>query len=120
MVRGEIWWAYLRKPRKSEPGFSRPVLIIQADSFNRSKISTVVCAIITSNLALEQAPGNVRISKKDSNLPRESVVDISQIVTIDKSYLTERIGAIPNRILTRVEAGLRLVLALDLLPWHSV
>ncbi|MEE9402325.1 MAG: type II toxin-antitoxin system PemK/MazF family toxin [Dehalococcoidia bacterium] len=113
MVRGEIWWASLRKPRKSELGYNRPVLIIQADSFSRSKISTVVCAIITSNLALEKAPGNVRIGKKESNLPRESVINVSQIVTIDKAYLTECIGAIPIQILAKVEMGLKLVLALS-------
>lgn len=83
MVRGEIWWADLPKPKKSEPGFRRPVLIIQADSFNKSKIKTMICCIITSNIEQTHAPGNVLLEKLESHLPKKSVINVSQIITID-------------------------------------
>ena len=110
MVRGEIWWANLPVPSGSEPGFRRPVLIIQADSFNRSKIKTVICSIITPNLNLAKVPGNVLLEKEDTNLPKPAVVNIPQIVTLDKSFLTECIGTLNKRILNKVESGLKLVL----------
>lgn len=110
MVRGEIWWASLPNPRASEPGYKRPVLILQSDAFNRSNINTVVCVIITSNIALARAPGNILLSKKDSNLPKKTVINVSQIVTLDKSYLTECVGAISKNIMNEVEKGIRLVL----------
>ncbi|TGK22050.1 type II toxin-antitoxin system PemK/MazF family toxin, partial [Leptospira stimsonii] len=84
MIRGDIWWVDLGIPFGSEPVFKRPVLIIQDDSFNESNISTVVSIAITSNLNLSEAPGNVLISKKESNLSKDSVVNVSQIVTLDK------------------------------------
>ena len=90
MLRGEIWWAELPKPRRSEPGYRRPLLIVQSDDFNRSRISTVIVAVITSNLRLALAPGNVALSKKASGLPKKSVVNVSQIITIDKSLLKEK------------------------------
>jgi len=110
--RGEIWWAALRSPRASEPGYRRPVLIIQADEFNASRIETVLAAIISSNLALADAPGNILVKATRSGLPRDSVVNVSQIVTINKSFLLERIGSLPGRQLAAVEQGLRLVLGL--------
>ncbi len=113
MVRGEIWWASLQQPKGSGPGFRRPVLIVQSDAFNRSNINTVICVVITSNLKLAKAPGNVHLSNKESNLSRDSVINISQIVTIDKSYLTECVGTVPDRILTSVEDGIKLVLNLN-------
>ena len=113
MVRGEIWWAHLREPQGSEPGYRRPVLVIQSDAFNRSKISTVVCLVITSNLRLAAAPGNVRMSKRESKLLKESIINVSQIVTLDKSYLTDCVGALSNRLLGRVENGMKLVLGLE-------
>ena len=110
--RGEIWWATLPSPRGSEPGFRRPVLVVQGDAFNRSRIETILAATITSNLRLADAPGNVRLSRRDSKLARESVVNVSQIVTLDKSYLTERVGKLSAKTFADVEAGLRLVLSL--------
>lgn len=111
MKRGEIWWASLKPPEGSGPGYRRPVLIVQANSFNESRISTVLVSVITSNLALAQAPGNVRISKSDSSLPKASVVNISQILTIDRKFLSERIGTLPGRVMDRVNEGLKLVLS---------
>jgi mRNA interferase MazF len=113
MVRGEIWWASLRKPKGSESGYRRPVVIVKSDVFTRSNINTVICAVITSNLKLEKALGNVRLSKRDSNLPRESVINVSQIVTIDKSHLTECAGTVPKRIMQQVDVGMKLVLNLS-------
>ena len=112
MKRGEVWWADLPEPSASEPGFRRPVLILQSDDFNRSRINTVVAAAITSNTKLAAAPGNVTLSKRSVNLGRESVVNVSQIVTLDKSFLTERVGRLRGAKLREVEEGVRLVLAL--------
>jgi mRNA interferase MazF len=110
--RGEIWLAGLTDPRKSEPGFSRPVLILQSDEFNRSRINTVIAAAITSNTKLAAAPGNVLLSKRSINLGRESVVNVSQIVTLDKSFLSERVGKLQPQKLREVDEGVRLVLTL--------
>ena len=112
MIRGEIWWASLRAPSGSEPGYRRPILIVQADSFNRSKINTVIAVAITSNLRLAQAPGNVRLTKRQSGLKRDSVVNVSQVITLNKSFLTERVGRLPESKLREVDDGLRLVLGL--------
>jgi mRNA interferase MazF len=113
MVRGELWWASLGVPAASEPGYRRPVLVIQSDLFNQSAIRTVVCVAITGNLELAQAPGNVLLPAKASGLPRDSVVNVSQVVTVDRSFLTERVGTVPRGILNDVETGLRLVLNLQ-------
>lgn len=110
--RGEIWWADLAEPSGSAPGFKRPVLVIQADAFNRSRIQTVVCAVLTSNLRLADAPGNVVVSKRESGLPKDSVVNISQIVTLDRTTLTERVGKLSARLCERIDNGIRLVLEL--------
>jgi mRNA interferase MazF len=110
--RGEIWWADLPAPRGSEPGYRRPVFVIQADAFNRSRIQTIVAVVITSNLNLAAAPGNVLLPARLSGLPKDSVINVSQLVTIDRGFLTERVGAIPARLSASVEAGLRLVLQL--------
>lgn len=112
MQRGEIWWASLPAPVGSGPGYRRPVLIVQADAFNRSKISTVIAAVLTSNLALGQAPGNVHLSPRSSGLPKASVVNVSQLVTLDKRFLTERIKMMDPRAMKEVDTGLRLVLSL--------
>ncbi len=111
--RGEVWWASLPQPRGSEPGFERPVLIVQSDAFNRSRINTVVAVVITSNTRLARAPGNVLLSRKASGLPKESVANVSQLLTLDKSFLTKRVRRLARRELSAVEAGLRLVLALE-------
>ena len=112
MRRGEVRWAALRRPRGSEPGFRRPVLIVQADAFNRSKIGTVVVAVLTSNLALAAAPGNVEVSRRDTGLGKRSVINVSQLMTLDKRFLAEKAGQLPPRKMTAVDAGLRTVLAL--------
>ena len=112
MKRGEIWWASLPDPVGSGPGFKRPVVVIQANAFNSSQIATVIVAVITSNLALADAPGNLRISKSESGLPQTSVVNVSQLITIDKSVLTAKVKALPAATKQRVEDGLKLVLAL--------
>jgi mRNA interferase MazF len=112
VTRGEIWWADLPDPRGSEPGFRRPVLVIQADSFNRSRIQTVVVAVISSNLRLAEAPGNVLLLKKDSDLQLDSVINVSQLITLDRTFLTEAISKISGIVMSRVESGLRLILEL--------
>ena len=93
--RGDIWWASLPEPTGSEPGYRRPVVIVQADAYNRSRLATVVGVILTSNLSLAQAPGNVLLRRQITGLPRDSVANVSQIVTLDKSFLTERWTASP-------------------------
>jgi len=110
--RGEIWWASLSTPVGSAPGYRRPVVILQSNEFNRSRINTVVVAAITSNLILANAPGNVRISSRSSGLKKASVVNVSQVITLDKSFLTERVGTLNDRFFEEVEDGLRLVLGL--------
>jgi mRNA interferase MazF len=110
--RGEIWWANLVDPRGSEPGFRRPVLVVQSNAFNASRIGTVVVAAITSNLRLAEAPGNVRLKRRESKLSQESVVNVSQILTLDRRFLTERVGRLPPAAFSQVEEGLRLVLSL--------
>jgi mRNA interferase MazF len=110
--RGEVWWASLPEPRGSEPGHRRPVLILQSNAFNRSRIQTAIVAAITSNLRLSEAPGNVQLSTRLSGLSRSSVVNISQILTLDESFLTEKVGRIPPEKLRNVDEGLRLVLSL--------
>ncbi len=112
MRRGEVWWASLPDPVGSMPGYRRPVLIIQSNAFTVSQIKTVAVLSITSNLRLSNAPGNVLVSPKQSGLSRDSVVNVSQILTVDKTALTEKAGALPSTILERVEDGLRLVLGL--------
>jgi mRNA interferase MazF len=112
MTRGEIWWAYLRKPVGSEPGFKRPVLIIQSDIFNESKMQTVICVIITSNLNLANTGKNIVLKSKESNLPKDSVINVSQIVTLDKEHLDELVGSISHKTLQRLETSLRIVLNL--------
>ena len=112
MRRGEVWWADLPEPSGSEPGFRRPVLVVQADEFNRSRIRTVIAAAITSNMALAQAPGNVALSRQSVGLNRTSVVNVSQLVTLDKCFLTERVGRLSARKLREVEDGIRVALAL--------
>ena len=112
MSRGEIWWAALPAPTGSGPGYRRPVLVIQDDAFNRSRIATVIVAVVTANPALAAAPGNVDLPRRGTGLRRKSVINVSQLVTLDRSLLTEHVGQVPNDVLDRVEAGLRLVLGL--------
>ena len=110
--RGEIWWADLTDPRGSAPGYRRPLLIVQADGFNHSRIATTIAIALTSNLRLVDAPGNVLLTKRASGLPKDSVANVSQFVTLDQDALTERAGRIGGDLLAAVDAGLRLALAL--------
>jgi mRNA interferase MazF len=110
--RGEIWWASLGEPQGSEPGFRRPVLVVQSSEFNESAIRTSICAAITSNMRLADAPGNVRVTRRVSGLSHDSVVNVSQLITLDKHMLTENVGRLPAQSLRDVEAGIKLVLAL--------
>lgn len=107
-----MWWAELRPPRGSEPGHTRPVLIVQSNQFNDSLIQTVLVAAITSNLRLADAPGNVRLKPSDSGLPKPSVVNVSQLLTADRQFLREQAGRLPAVAMNRVAEGLRLALAL--------
>lgn len=110
MRRGEIWWAMLRPPRGSEPGYRHPVLVVQGDEFNASKISTVMVITLTSNASLQAAPGNVLLSRRSTRLPKASVSNVSQIITLDKSFLTERIATLDQSVMAEIDDGLRLVL----------
>lgn len=112
MYRGEIWWANLPEPVGSEPGYNRPVLVIQDDTFTQSKINTIIVVVITSNLNLAAAPGNVLLTKSASGLPKDSVVNVSQILTLDKKFLVERIGSLPDELQSEVDDGVRTILYL--------
>ena len=112
MKRGEIWWAELPSPVGSGPGYKRPVLVIQANPFNASRIATIIVAVVTSNLALSEAPGNVRIAKSESGLPQPSVVNVSQLITLDRSILTKKVKALSGAAMDKVDSGLKVVLAL--------
>ena len=112
MERGEIWWATLAEPSGSEPGYRRPVLIIQSDDFNRSRIRTLIAVVLTSNVLLAAAPGNVMLRARSTGLPKDSVANVSQMVTLDKAQLTDRVGRLRADDLKRIEDGIRLVLAL--------
>ena len=113
MIKGEIWWASLPNPRGSEPGKTRPVLIIQADSINRSSIQTIICAIITSNVALANAPANILIEKSESKLDKTSVVNFSQIITIDKAYLSEMVSMLPKHVINRVNNSIKIMFDIE-------
>lgn len=110
--RGEVWWADLDEPRGSAPGYRRPVLIVQADPFNRSRLQTTIAVVLTSNLRLVEAPGNVLVPQKASGLPKDSVANVSQVVTLDRDFLSERAGRLSPQLMAAVDAGLKLVLAL--------
>lgn len=112
MQRGEIWWADLGTSSGSEPGYRRPVVIISSNAFNKSKIQTVIVAVITSNLRLANAPGNFSISKRDSKLAKESVINVSQLLTIDKSFLIEKVSTLSNKNILLLNKGLKLSLSL--------
>ena len=110
--RGEVWWADLGEPRGSSPGFHRPIVIIQSDFFNKTRINTLIAAIIITNLRLANMPGNILLSKRASGLNEESVVNITQLFTIDRTDLLEFIGTLSAKKMEQVESGLRLVLSL--------
>lgn len=107
---GDIWWADLPAPAGSGPGFRRPVAVVQSDALNRSRIATVICVPLTSNLKWSSAPGNVELSAALTSLPKDSVANVSQIVTLDKALLTLRVGKLPQSKLELILAGIALVL----------
>lgn len=112
MRRGEIWWATLPPPSGSEPGYRRPVLIVQTNEFNHSRIQTVLAVAVTSNVPLARAPGNVLLPQEETGLPKDSVANVSQVITLDKTFLHDRVGALATGRLHQVETGLRLILGL--------
>jgi len=107
---GDIWWADLPRPAGSGPGFRRPVVVIQGDAFNRSRISTVVCVPLTTNIRWANVPGNVLLASDVTSLPRDSVANASQVVSVDKGFLTERVGKLTRAKLDLVLASLDAVL----------
>jgi mRNA interferase MazF len=112
VARGEIWWADLPDATDSSPAGTRPVLILQCQTFNRSRIQTVITAVITSNMALAAAPGNVELGVGESGLPRPSVVNVTQLFTVDRRSLRSRSGRLPAPTMEAVSDGLRLAMAL--------
>ena len=110
--RGTVWWTGLPEPEGSAPGYRRPMVIVQTDSFNVSQIRTVIAVALTSNQTRAAAPGNVRVSAREAGLPTDSVANISQIVTLDKSFLEEYSGRLRPRTMAAIADGMRLVLGL--------
>ena len=110
IAQGDIWWADLPAPTGSGPGFRRPVAVVQGDALNQSRISTVVCVPLTSNLKWALAPGNVSLSARVTGLHKDSVANVSLIVSLDKSLLTERVGKLPRAKLDLLFSGIDLVL----------
>lgn len=110
--RGAVWWAELEEPTGSAPGFRRPVVVVSSDAFNGSAIRTVVAVVLTSNLRLAEAPGNVRVQAREAGLPQESVANVSQMITVDKTQLTDHAGQLRPTTLEQIADGLRLVLDL--------
>ena len=112
MKRGEIWWASMEEPQGSEPGFRRPVIIVSSNEFNLSLINTATAIVVTSNLRLADAPGNFKLSRKVTGLSRDSVANVSQVITLDKTFLTEMVGKLDARHTNLLNSGLRLALNL--------
>lgn len=107
---GEVWWAELGLPSGSEPGFRRPVVVIQGDALNRSRIATVICIPLTSNLVWADAPGNVLLPAGTTGLPKDSVANASQVVTLDKGVLTDRVGKLSRTKIELLLSGIDVVL----------
>jgi len=110
IAQGEIWWAELSAPAGSGPGFRRPVVVVQCDALNRSRIATVVCVPLTSNLKWAEAPGNVSLPARMTGLPKDSVANVAQIISMDKDLLTARVGKLPQPKLDLLLAGIDVVL----------
>ena len=110
--RGGICWIDLGAPGGSEPAGSRPVVIVQSDSYNKSAIGTAVAVILTTNLRLEAMPGNVLLPKEATGLPRDSVANVTGIVTVDKDACSKSVGTVPLHLMQEIDAGLRLLLNL--------
>jgi mRNA interferase MazF len=109
---GEVWWADLGEPDASEPGYRQPVIIVQNNAFNRSRLRTVIAVVLMTNMRLLEAQGNVLIQAKASGLPRDSVANVSQLITLDRDFLLERAGRVQGQTMKDLEVGLRLVLSL--------
>ena len=107
---GDIWWADLAVPSGSGPGFRRPVVVVQGNSLNRSRVATVVCVPLTSNLKWANAPGNVMLSARATGLPKDSVANVSQIISLDKTLLTEHSGRLSQAKISLVLSGIDVVL----------
>jgi mRNA interferase MazF len=107
---GEVWWADLPAPVGSGPGFRRPVVIVQGDALNRSRIATALCVPLTSNIRWAAAPGNVSLAARVTGLPKDSVANVSQCVALDRSLLAERVGKLPRAKLELILAGIDVVL----------
>ncbi len=107
---GEVWWADLPEPAGSGPGFRRPVVVVQCDAFNRSRMATIVCIPLTGNTGLAEVPGNVLLRAENTDLPKDSVANASQVITLDKQLLTERVGKLSRAKLDLVLAALDAVL----------
>lgn len=110
IAQGEVWWADLPPPTGSGPGFRRPVVVIQGDALNRSRVATVVCVPLTSNLQWADAPGNVLLPARTTGLPKDSVANVSQVVALDKAVLTERVGKLPRAKVELLLVGIDIVL----------
>ncbi len=110
IAQGEIWWADLPAPVDSEPGYRRPVLVVQSDDFNRTRLRTTICVPLTSNLAWAEAAGNVLLPARTTGLPKDSVANVSQIAAIDRSWLTERVKLLHRPRLEAVLLGIDLIL----------
>ena len=110
VAQGEIWWADIPPAAGSEPGFRRPVVVVQGDAMNASRIATVICVPLTSNLTWADAPGNLALTAPQTGLPKDSVANVSQIITLDKAVLTERVGKLTRRKMELLLAGIDVVL----------
>jgi mRNA interferase MazF len=111
--RGQVWWVDFAEPRGSEPGYRHPAVVLQRDEVNASRISTVVVCVITSNLALAQAPGNTLLPRRRSGLRHDSVANASQIATVNRSDLEDLIGTLPRDTMNAVDRGIRWFLQLE-------
>jgi|ERR1035437_7082131 mRNA interferase MazF len=112
MLRGELWWADLGLPRGSAPALRRPVLIVSADQYSRSELRTVTIVVLTSNVRLAAVPGNVAVSAQLVGVEEDSVANVTQVATVDRGALEQRIGAMPDWAMAQVDAGLERALAL--------
>ena len=110
VAQGEVWWADLSSPTRSEPGFRRPIVIVQGDALNRSRLATVVCVPLTGNLRWADAPGNTVLTARVTGLPKDSVANALQVVTLDKTVLSERVGRVPRAKLELILAGIDVIL----------
>jgi len=110
VAQGDVWWAELPEPTGSGPGFRRPVVVVQGNHLNRSRIATVVCVPLTSNTIWAGAPGNVLLSGKTTRLPKDSVANVSQIIALDRSLLTEQVGRLGSKQLAQILHGIDVVL----------